>query len=82
MRAGEGIIEIGDPEDLEIVVDLLSTDAVKVKAGQKALIKNWGGQGVIEARVSRLEPFGYTRCLRTPLSSSTRWSSGASSMAR
>ena len=61
VRAGEGIIEIGDPEDLEIVVDLLSTDAVKVKVGQKALIENWGGQGVIEARVSRLEPFGYTK---------------------
>ena len=61
VRAGEGIIEIGNPERLEIVVDLLSTDAVKVQAGQRALIENWGGNGVLSARVRLVEPFGYTK---------------------
>ncbi len=61
VRAGESIVEIGNPEQLEIVVDLLSTDAVKVKAGQEALIENWGGDHVLKAMVRRVEPFGFTK---------------------
>ena len=61
VRAGEGLIEIGNPERLEIVVDLLSTDAVKIKAGNSALIENWGGAAPLNARVRRVEPFGFTK---------------------
>ena len=59
--AGEGLIEIGNPERLEVVVDLLSTDAVKVQPGQSAIIDNWGGERSIRARVRRVEPFGFTK---------------------
>jgi hypothetical protein len=43
MTAGSTIMEIGQPEALEIVVDLLSQDAVKVEAGARAYLENWGG---------------------------------------
>ncbi len=59
--AGDGLIEIGNPDRLEIVVDLLSIDAVKVSAGDKAFIRNWGGEDALMARVSRVEPFGFTK---------------------
>ena len=61
VRAGEGLIEIGNPQRLEIVADLLSTDAVKVKPGSAALIENWGGDTPLRARVRRVEPFGFTK---------------------
>lgn len=61
VAAGDPLVEIGDPTQLEVVVDLLSTDAVKVRAGQKAFIENWGGDGSLLARVRRVEPFGFTK---------------------
>ncbi len=59
--AGEGLIEIGNPEQLEIVVDLLSIDAVKIRPGQRAIIENWGGDSQLNARVRLVEPFGFTK---------------------
>ena len=58
---GEPLIEIGDPRDLEIVADLLSSDAVKVEAGQRVLIEDWGGGEVLNGRVERVEPYGFTK---------------------
>lgn len=59
--AGDPLIEIGDPSRLEIVSDLLSTDAVQVKPGARALIEQWGGDGSLDARVRRVEPSGFTK---------------------
>ena len=59
--AGKSLVDIGDPKALEIVVDLLSSDAVKVRAGQPVLIEEWGGEGDLEGRVRRVEPFGFTK---------------------
>ena len=61
MAAGTPIMEIGQPELLEVVVDLLSQDAVKVRAGAKAYIENWGGDRPIIARVRLVEPSGFTK---------------------
>lgn len=61
VQAGEPLIEIGDPTDLEIVVDLLSADAVRVNAGQRVIIEGWGGEIPLEGRVQRVEPFGFTK---------------------
>lgn len=61
VRAGTGLVEIGDPVELEVVVDLLSMDAVRVEPGQRAHIRNWGGDRPLEARVERVEPFGFTK---------------------
>ena len=58
--AGDGIVEIGDPGDLQVVVDLLSEDAVKVSEGLAAVIDGWGGPP-LNAVVRRVEPFGYTQ---------------------
>jgi len=59
--AGEPLVEIGDPSRLEIVTDLLSTDAVRVKPGARATIEQWGGDGALAAIVRRIEPSGFTK---------------------
>lgn len=61
VAAGTPLIEIGDTTDLEIIVDLLSTDAVKVQASQRVIIDNWGGLGELEGRVRRVEPYAITK---------------------
>lgn len=61
IAAGTSLVEIGDPEKLEIVTDLLSSDAVRVAPGARVGIDNWGGQGLLEGRVNRVEPFGFTK---------------------
>ncbi|MFQ3596057.1 MAG: HlyD family secretion protein, partial [Sphingomonadaceae bacterium] len=60
--AGERIVAIGDPAgDLEIVAELLSTDAVRVREGAPATIEQWGGPGTLGARVRLVEPFGFLK---------------------
>lgn len=61
VRAGDALVEIGNPNRLEIIVDLLSIDAVKVRPGQSAFIENWGGDIPLRARVRLVEPFGFTK---------------------
>lgn len=61
VMAGEPLAEIGNPDDLEIVVDLLSADAVKVSPGDRVLIDAWGGGHVLQGTVRRVEPFGFTK---------------------
>jgi HlyD family secretion protein len=61
VAAGSPLIEIGNPRDLEIVVDLLSPDAVKVGPGQRVIIERWGGGAPLAGRVRLVEPFGYTK---------------------
>lgn len=57
---GAPLVEIGDPSDLEVVVELLSTDAVLVRVGAPATIEGWGG-APIAARVERVEPAAFTK---------------------
>lgn len=61
VRSGETILELGDPLDLEIVVDLLSIDAIKVKNGMLANIVGWGGDKILSARVRRVEPTAFKK---------------------
>ncbi len=61
VSAAEALLEIGDPQDLEIVADLLSTDAVRAAPGQRVLIEDWGGPQPLEGIVVRVEPFGFTK---------------------
>ncbi len=61
VTSGTPLVEIGDPRDLEIVVDLLSSDAVSVAAGQRVLIERWGGETTLEGRVRLVEPYGFTK---------------------
>jgi HlyD family secretion protein len=59
--AGEPLLEVGDPRQLEIVVDLLSTDAVRVARGARATVEEWGTDAVLDATVRRVEPAGFTK---------------------
>lgn len=61
VSAGTPLLEVGDDKDLEIVIDLLSSDAIKIRVGAKALITGWGGEHPLHARVRRIEPAGFTK---------------------
>lgn len=60
VQPGTPILEIGDPANLEVVVNLLSRDAVRVIEGAPATIRAWGGAD-IPARVDRIEPAAVTK---------------------
>lgn len=61
VAAGAELIVIGDPARLEIVIDLLSTEAVKVKSGMPVTLQGWGGDKPLRARVRVVEPYGFTK---------------------
>ncbi|MCG6858504.1 MAG: HlyD family efflux transporter periplasmic adaptor subunit [Salaquimonas sp.] len=61
VTSGTKIAEIGDPHDLEIEVDLLSKDAVRLKPGSKAEITDWGGEGNFTATIRRIDPAAFTK---------------------
>jgi HlyD family secretion protein len=54
-------VEIGTLDDMEIVTDYLSTDAVKIRPGAAVLIDRWGGEGSLAGRVQRVEPSGFLK---------------------
>lgn len=58
---GTPLVEVGDPEDLECEVDVLSADAVRVEPGQRARLDHWGGPEPLEARVRTREPAAFTK---------------------
>lgn len=61
VQAGTPILQIGDPMGLEIVIDLLSSDAVKVEPGAAVMIEGWGGDEALRARVKYIEPAAFTK---------------------
>lgn len=62
LPAGKAILEIGDiSNDLEIVTELLSTDAVRVSVGNRVIITNWGGPTPLNGIVERIDPWGFTK---------------------
>lgn len=60
VAAGTALLEIGDPFDLEIAADFLSTDAIKLKPGAAVRITGWGG-GVVAGKVTRIDPAGFLK---------------------
>lgn len=61
VAAGTPILQVGHPTELEIVSDVLSTEAVKVKPGDPVLLENWGGDGILHAKVRTVESSGFTK---------------------
>ena len=62
LPAGAPIMEIGDiASDLEVVVDLLSSDAVQVSVGDRVILRDWGGPNDLTGEVTRIDPFGVTK---------------------
>lgn len=58
---GTPLLEVGNPADLEIVIDVLSTDAVKVQSGNAVILDHWGGEQNLLAEVRRVEPAAFTK---------------------
>lgn len=61
VRTGESLLEVGDPSALEVEVDVLSSDAVKIKPGMKVFFDHWGGESPLEGIVRVIEPIGFTK---------------------
>lgn len=59
--AGAPLVEVSNPANLEVVIELLSTDAVKVSPGARVFIEEWGGPEALEARVRLIEPSAFTK---------------------
>ena len=61
VQVGTPLLEVGDPRDLEVDVEVLSTDAVKIQPGQIMWLKHWGGERPLTARVRLVEPQGFLK---------------------
>jgi HlyD family secretion protein len=61
VAAGTAVLELGDADSLEVVVDVLSADAVKVRPGAPIRLDDWGGGKALAARVRLVEPSGFVK---------------------
>ena len=61
VAAGQPLLEIGDTQSLEIVTDVLSSDAIKVKPGMQVVFNRWGGEEPLQGQVRTVEPVGFTK---------------------
>ncbi|HXX66814.1 MAG TPA: HlyD family efflux transporter periplasmic adaptor subunit [Polyangiaceae bacterium] len=61
VSAGTALLEVGDPQALELVADVLSQDAVAIKPGMVARVVRWGGDQPLFAKVRRVEPAAFTK---------------------
>lgn len=61
ISAGEMVLEIGNLQELEVQVDLLSMDAVRVQPGMEVILERWGGEENLQGTVRRLKPAGFKR---------------------
>jgi HlyD family secretion protein len=58
---GARLVELGDPADLEAEIDVLSTDAVRIRPGAQVWFEHWGGDAPLEGRVRVIEPAGFLK---------------------
>ena len=61
LPAGTPLLELGDPTNLELEVDVLSTDAVKIDPGDTILVEHWGGEAPLTGTVRLIEPAAFTK---------------------
>lgn len=61
VQAGEPLLEIGDPARLEVEVDVLSADAVRLREGMRVELLRWGGGPALPGRIRRIEPGGFSK---------------------
>lgn len=59
--AGFPLLEVGDPADLEVRIEVLSRDGVRILPGAKVFLEHWGGERPLEARVRLVEPAAFTK---------------------
>ncbi len=58
---GAPVMEIGDPRDLEVVAELLSSDAARIAVGAPVVIDAWGEGPALQGRVRQVEPYGFLK---------------------
>lgn len=61
VQPGQPLVEIGNPASLEVLVEVLSTAAVRIRPGARVLLDRWGGPGALEGRARVVEPAGFTK---------------------
>lgn len=61
VTAGTTLVDIGDPSRIEVVIDVLSSDAVRVRTGNTVIIDDWGGEKSLRGVVRTVEPAAFTR---------------------
>jgi HlyD family secretion protein len=61
VNSGEPLLDVGDPGKLEVKVDVLSADAVKIHPGTRVVFERWGGEQDLEGKVRMVEPAGFTK---------------------
>ena len=61
VNKGDPLLEIGDPLSLEVEVDVLSRDAIKIMPGTKVRFERWGGDNILKGSVRTVEPVGFTK---------------------
>ena len=61
VAAGQPLIEVGNPGSLEVEVEVLSTQAVKIQPGSRVILDRWGSDKPVEGTVRTVEPSGHTK---------------------
>ena len=61
VMAGTPLLELGDPTQLEVVVDILTEDAAQIKPGSVVQLSNWGGPDILLGQVRLIEPAAFTK---------------------
>jgi len=61
VTAGMALLEVGDPADLEVVIEVLSRDGAIIQPGARVELEQWGGSQPLEARVRLVEPAAFTK---------------------
>jgi HlyD family secretion protein len=61
VTAGTNLLELGDPTDLEVEIDVLSREAVEIKPNAAVLLEHWGGHAALHGRVRLVEPSAFTK---------------------
>ena len=61
VSAGTPLLEVGDPSDLEVVIEVLSREAAHLQPGMRVRLEQWGGARPLEARLRTVEPSAFTK---------------------
>lgn len=61
VSAAQPLLAVGDPHSLEVTVDVLSSDAVRIHPGTRVVFTRWGGDQPLEGRVRNVEPVAFTK---------------------
>ncbi len=61
VSASDPLVDIGDPRNIEVVAEVLSADAVRIKQGATVFLERWGGEETLKGRVTTVEPAGFTK---------------------